>query len=119
MYVGGSEHAVAHLLYSRLWVKVLYDLGYLSFDEPFKKLINQGKITAESKFVYRVRNTNQFVSAGLKDQYEADPLHVDINIIDGSELDIEALKNGLRFCRCQLHIGRWEIYLWNGHREDE
>ncbi|QEC41972.1 leucine--tRNA ligase [Pseudobacter ginsenosidimutans] len=92
VYVGGSEHAVAHLLYSRLWVKVLHDLGYLGFDEPFKKLINQGKITAESKFVYRVRNTNQFVSAGLKDQYEADPLHVDINIVDGLELDIEAFK---------------------------
>jgi leucyl-tRNA synthetase len=92
VYVGGSEHAVAHLLYSRLWVKVLHDLGYLSFDEPFKKLINQGKITAESKFVYRVRNTNQFVSAGLKDQYEADPLHVDINIVDGTVLDIEAFK---------------------------
>lgn len=92
VYVGGSEHAVAHLLYARLWVKVLHDLGYLSFDEPFKKLINQGKITAESKFVYRVRNTNKFVSAGLKDQYEADPLHVDIHIVDGLELDIEAFR---------------------------
>ncbi|MBO9635642.1 MAG: leucine--tRNA ligase [Chitinophagaceae bacterium] len=92
VYVGGSEHAVAHLLYARLWVKVLHDLGYLSFDEPFKKLINQGKITAESKFVYRVRNTNKFVSAGLKDQYEADPLHVDINIVDGAVLDIEAFR---------------------------
>jgi leucyl-tRNA synthetase len=92
VYVGGSEHAVAHLLYSRLWVKVLHDLGYLSFDEPFKKLINQGKITAESKFVYRVRNTNQFVSLGLKDQYESDAMHVDINIVDGDVLDIEAFK---------------------------
>ncbi|WEK37428.1 MAG: leucine--tRNA ligase [Candidatus Pseudobacter hemicellulosilyticus] len=92
VYIGGSEHAVAHLLYSRLWVKVLHDLGYLSFDEPFKKLINQGKITGDSRFVYRVRNTHQFVSAGLKDQYEADQLHVDVNIVDGVILDTEAFK---------------------------
>jgi len=92
VYIGGAEHAVAHLLYSRLWVKILYDLGYLDFDEPFKKLINQGKITGDSRFVYRVRNSNMFVSAGLKDQYETDPLHVDVNIVDGLELDTEAFK---------------------------
>lgn len=92
VYIGGAEHAVAHLLYSRLWVKVLHDLGYLSFDEPFKKLINQGKITGDSRFVYRIRNTHQFVSAGLKDQYETDQLHVDVNIVDGLELDTEAFK---------------------------
>jgi leucyl-tRNA synthetase len=92
VYIGGSEHAVAHLLYSRLWVKVLHDLGYLNFDEPFKKLINQGKITGDSRFVYRVRGTNKFVSAGLKSQYEVDPLHVDISIVNGLELDTETFK---------------------------
>ncbi|MFZ9980687.1 MAG: leucine--tRNA ligase [Cyclobacteriaceae bacterium] len=92
VYIGGSEHAVAHLLYSRLWIKILHDLGYLSFDEPFKKLINQGKITGDSRFVYRVRGTHKFVSVGLKDQYPCDPLHVDVNIVSGLELDTEAFK---------------------------
>lgn len=89
VYVGGSEHAVAHLLYARLWVKLLYDLGYIGFDEPFKKLINQGKITGDSRFVYRVRGTRKFVSAGLKDQYETDPLHVDVRLVNGLELNLE------------------------------
>jgi leucyl-tRNA synthetase len=92
VYIGGSEHAVAHLLYSRLWVKVLHDLGYLNFDEPFKKLINQGKITGDSRFVYRVRGSNKFVSAGLKDNYETDALHVDVNIVNGMELDTDAFR---------------------------
>ena len=92
VYIGGAEHAVAHLLYARLWIKVLHDLGYLNFDEPFKKLINQGKITGDSRFVYRIRNTNKFVSAGLKDQYEVDALHVDVNIVDGLKLDTAAFK---------------------------
>ncbi len=89
VYIGGSEHAVAHLLYARLWVKILHDLGYVGFDEPFKKLINQGKITGDSRFVYRIRGTNKFVSAGLKDQYETDPLHVDISLVNGLELNRE------------------------------
>ncbi|HZY78123.1 MAG TPA: leucine--tRNA ligase [Cyclobacteriaceae bacterium] len=92
VYIGGSEHAVAHLLYARLWTKVLNDLGYLNFDEPFKKLINQGKITGDSRFVYRIRDTNKFVSFNLKDQYKADPLHVSISIVNGLELDTEAFK---------------------------
>jgi leucyl-tRNA synthetase len=92
VYIGGSEHAVAHLLYSRLWVKILHDLGYLNFDEPFRKLINQGKITGDSRFVYRVRGTNTFVSAGLINSYETDPLHVDVNIVNGLELDLEAFR---------------------------
>ena len=92
VYVGGSEHAVAHLLYARLWIKVLHDLGHLNFDEPFKKLINQGKITGDSRFVYRVRGTNKFVSAGLRDKYDTDPLHVDVNIVNGFELDVAAFK---------------------------
>ena len=89
VYIGGSEHAVAHLLYARLWVKILHDLGYLSFDEPFRKLINQGKITGDSRFVYRIRGTNKFVSSGLKDQYETDPLHVDVALVNGLELNLE------------------------------
>ncbi|HEX8038284.1 MAG TPA: leucine--tRNA ligase [Chryseosolibacter sp.] len=93
VYIGGSEHAVAHLLYSRLWVKVLYDLGYLGFDEPFRKLINQGKITGDSRYVYRIRGTNKFVSAGLKDQYETDPLRVDIKFVNGLELNREAFTH--------------------------
>jgi leucyl-tRNA synthetase len=92
VYVGGAEHAVAHLLYSRMWVKVLHDLGYLSYDEPFKKLINQGKIMGDSRFVYRIRGTNKFVSAGLRKNYETDELHVDINLVSGLELDTEAFK---------------------------
>lgn len=92
VYIGGSEHAVAHLLYSRLWTKILHDLGYLNFDEPFKKLINQGKITGDSRFVYRIRGTNKFVSSGLKDQYDTDPLHVDVNMVDGLELRTDAFK---------------------------
>ena len=92
VYIGGSEHAVAHLLYSRLWIKILHDLGYLNFDEPFKKLINQGKITGDSRFVYRVRGTNKFVSSGLKKDHQTDELHVDVNIVNGLELDTEAFK---------------------------
>ena len=92
LYVGGTEHAVGHLLYSRMWTKVMYDLGLISFDEPFKKLLNQGMIQGSSRFVYRVKGTNQFVSFGLKEKYETDPLHVDVNIVDGVELDMEAFK---------------------------
>ncbi|HEX8060961.1 MAG TPA: leucine--tRNA ligase [Cyclobacteriaceae bacterium] len=92
VYIGGAEHAVAHLLYSRLWVKVLHDLGYLDFDEPFKKLINQGMIVGESKFVYRERGTNRFISSGLKDKYDTDELHVWINLVNGNELDTEGFK---------------------------
>jgi leucyl-tRNA synthetase len=92
VYVGGTEHAVGHLLYSRMWTKALYDLGEIGFDEPYKKLINQGMIGGSSRLVYRVRGTNTFVSHGLKDQYETDALHVDVNIVDGIELDINAFK---------------------------
>jgi len=93
LYVGGTEHAVGHLLYSRMWTKALYDLGLITFDEPFKKLLNQGMIQGSSRFVYRIRGANKYVSVGLKDQHEVDELHVDVNIVDGLELDIEAFKN--------------------------
>ena len=92
LYVGGTEHAVGHLLYSRMWTKCLYDLGLINFDEPYKKLLNQGMIQGSSRFVYRVRGTNTYVSAGLKDQYDTDELRVDVNIVDGAELEIESFR---------------------------
>lgn len=92
LYIGGTEHAVGHLLYSRMWTKVLYDLGYIGFDEPFKKLVNQGMIQGSSRFVYRIQGSNKFVSHGLKSQYQTDPIHVDVNIVDGVELNTEAFK---------------------------
>jgi len=93
LYIGGTEHAVGHLLYSRMWTKVLYDLGHIGFDEPFKKLVNQGMIQGSSRFVYRVHGTNTFVSHGLKSAHETDAIHVDVNIVDGIELDIEAFRS--------------------------
>ena len=92
LYIGGTEHAVGHLLYSRMWTKALYDLGFIGYDEPFKKLLNQGMIQGSSRFVYRIQGTNKFVSAGLKSQYETNELHADVNFVDGVELDIEAFK---------------------------
>lgn len=92
VYVGGTEHAVGHLLYSRLWTKVLYDLGLIGFDEPYKKLVNQGMIQGSSRFVYRLKESNKFVSSGLKNNSVVNPLHVDVNIVDGVELEIEAFK---------------------------
>jgi leucyl-tRNA synthetase len=93
LYIGGTEHAVGHLLYSRMWTKCMFDLGLIGHDEPYRKLVNQGMIQGSSRFVYRIKGTNQFVSAGLKDQYETNPLHVDVNIVDGVVLDIEAFRN--------------------------
>jgi leucyl-tRNA synthetase len=92
LYIGGTEHAVGHLLYSRMWTKALYDLGHIGFDEPFKRLLNQGKIGGDSRLVYRIRGTQKFVSAGLKDSHETDELHVDVALVDGFDLDMEAFK---------------------------
>ena len=92
LYIGGTEHATGHLIYSRFWNKFLFDLGYVCEKEPFKKLINQGMIQGRSNFVYRVINTNTFVSYGLKDQYETTEIHVDVNIVRNDRLDIEAFK---------------------------
>ncbi|MFN4312675.1 MAG: leucine--tRNA ligase [Chitinophagaceae bacterium] len=92
LYIGGTEHAVGHLLYSRMWTKVLFDLGYIGHDEPYKRLVNQGMIQGSSRFVYRVHGSNLFVSAGLKEQYSTDQIHVDVNIVDGVELDINAFR---------------------------
>ena len=92
LYIGGTEHATGHLIYSRFWNKFLYDLGLVCEPEPFKKLINQGMIQGQSKFVYRIKNTNTFVSYGLKDQYDTTEIHVDVNIVSGDRLDTEAFR---------------------------
>lgn len=92
LYIGGSEHATGHLIYSRFWDKFLFDLGVSCADEPFLKLINQGMIQGRSNFVYRIKDTNTFVSAGLKDRYDVTPLHVDVNLVQNDVLDVEAFK---------------------------
>jgi len=92
VYIGGAEHAVGHLLYSRFWCKVLYDLGHISFDEPYKKLINQGMIQGSSRLVYRVKGENKFVSHGLVSDYETEALHVDVSLCNGIELNTEKFK---------------------------
>ena len=92
LYLGGSEHATGHLIYSRFWNKFLKDLGVSEVEEPFSKLINQGMIQGRSNFVYRIKDTNKFVSFGLKDQYDTTPIHVDVNIVSADVLDVEAFK---------------------------
>ena len=92
LYIGGTEHATGHLIYSRFWNKFLYDMGYVVEKEPFKKLINQGMIQGRSNFVYRIKNTNTFVSYGLKDQYDTTEIHVDVNIVTNDKLDMDAFK---------------------------
>ena len=98
LYVGGTEHATGHLIYSRFWNKFLFDCGVSCKEEPFQKLVNQGMIQGRSNFVYRINSDDHskapvFVSLGLKDQYEVTPIHVDVNIVHGDVLDIEAFKN--------------------------
>ena len=92
LYIGGAEHATGHLLYSRFWTKFLYDIGAVSIEEPFQKMINQGMIQGRSNFVYRVKGTNTFVSHGLKEQYETSAMHVDVNIVNNDQLNIEKFK---------------------------
>ncbi len=92
LYVGGTEHATGHLIYSRFWNKFLHDLGVSVKEEPFQKLVNQGMIQGRSNFVYRIKDTNTFVSLNLKDQYEVTPIHVDVNIVSNDILDVEAFK---------------------------
>ncbi len=93
LYIGGTEHATGHLIYSRFWNKFLYDLGYVCEPEPFKKLVNQGMIQGRSNFVYRIKDTNTFVSYNLRDQYDVTPIHVDVNIVNNDILDIDAFCN--------------------------
>lgn len=92
LYIGGTEHATGHLIYSRFWNKFLFDLGLICKDEPFQKLINQGMIQGRSNFVYRVIGTNQFVSYGLKDQYKTQEIHVDVNIVSNDILDLDKFR---------------------------
>ena len=92
LYIGGTEHATGHLIYSRFWNKFLFDLGAVCEDEPFRRLVNQGMIQGRSNFVYRIKNTNTFVSFGLKDQYDVQPIHVDVNIVSNDKLDLDAFK---------------------------
>lgn len=92
LYIGGTEHATGHLIYSRFWNKFLYDLGIVVEEEPFKKLINQGMIQGRSNFVYRIKDTNTFVSAGKKKDYNVTPIHVDVNIVKNDVLDTEAFR---------------------------
>ncbi len=92
LYVGGSEHATGHLIYSRFWNKFLFDMGVSVKEEPFQKLINQGMIQGRSNFVYRIKDTNTFVSLDKKDGYDVTPIHVDVNIVSGDILDVEAFK---------------------------
>ncbi len=92
LYVGGTEHATGHLIYSRFWNKFLYDLGVVCEEEPFRKLVNQGMIQGRSNFVYRIKDTNTFVSAGLKKDYDTTPIHVDVNIVSNDVLDTDAFR---------------------------
>ena len=92
LYIGGTEHATGHLIYSRFWNKFLYDLGYVVEPEPFKKLINQGMIQGRTNFVYRIKDTNTFVSYGLKDQYDTTPIRVDVNRVSNDVLDLDAFR---------------------------
>jgi leucyl-tRNA synthetase len=92
LYIGGSEHATGHLLYSRFWTKFLFDLGVVSIDEPFQKMINQGMIQGRSNFVYRLKGSNTFVSHGLKDQYDTSAMHVDVNIVHNDQLNLDKFK---------------------------
>ncbi|EON75022.1 Leucyl-tRNA synthetase [Lunatimonas lonarensis] len=93
LYIGGAEHATGHLLYSRFWTKFLFDRGFVSIEEPFSKMINQGMIQGRSNFVFRKKGTNTFISAGLRDEHETVPMHVDVNIVYNDQLDLEAFKN--------------------------
>ena len=92
LYVGGTEHATGHLIYSRFWNKFLYDYGYVCEAEPFRKLVNQGMIQGRSNFVYRIKDTNTFVSLNLKEKYDVTPIHVDVNIVHTDALDIEKFR---------------------------
>ncbi len=92
LYIGGSEHATGHLIYSRFWNKFLFDLGVSRKEEPFQKLVNQGMIQGRSNFVYRIKDSNTFVSLGLKDKYDTTPIHVDVNIVQNDVLDLDAFK---------------------------
>ncbi|MEJ6776353.1 MAG: leucine--tRNA ligase [Crocinitomicaceae bacterium] len=93
LYIGGSEHATGHLLYSRFWTKFLSDMGYVPFDEPFQKMINQGMILGRSSFAYRIKDTDKYVTASKRKEYDVTPIHVDISFVENDKLDMQAFKN--------------------------
>jgi leucyl-tRNA synthetase len=93
LYIGGTEHATGHLIYSRFWNKFLHDYGFSVKEEPFQKLVNQGMIQGRSNFVYRIKGTNKFVSYNLRKEYDVTPIHVNVNIVKNDVLDMEAFKN--------------------------
>ena len=93
LYIGGSEHATGHLLYSRFWTKFLSDMGYVPFDEPFQKMINQGMILGRSSFAYRIKDTDKYVTASKRKEYDVTPIHVNISFVENDKLDIQAFKN--------------------------
>ena len=95
LYIGGNEHATGHLLYARFWTKFLFDMGFIPFDEPFKKLINQGMILGRSSLIYRIKGENTFVTLSKKSDFETDPIHVDINLVSADKLHLSAFKNWL------------------------
>lgn len=95
LYIGGAEHATGHLLYARFWTKLLFDLGHIGFNEPFAKMINQGMILGRSSFVYRIKDSNTFVTAEKRKDHHTQRLHADISMVDGDSLDVEAFKNWL------------------------
>ncbi|MEM9834344.1 MAG: leucine--tRNA ligase [Bacteroidota bacterium] len=110
LYIGGTEHATGHLLYSRFWTKFLYDRNYVSVDEPYKKLINQGMIQGQSSIVYRVKGKNEFVSAGLIDNYDVTPIHVDVSLVTNDVLDTERFqqwREDLRYVTFVLEDGKY------------
>jgi leucyl-tRNA synthetase len=120
VYVGGAEHAVGHLLYSRMWCKALYDLGHIGFDEPYKKLLNQGMIQGNSRLVYRVKGQNTFVSHGLRSQYETDTLYTEYAFCDGLELDIEKFKQWKsEYQDAEFILEDGKVYLWFVGRKNE
>ncbi len=110
LYIGGSEHATGHLLYARFWTKFLFDLGYVSKQEPFKKLINQGMIQGTSCIIYRLNGSNKFISAVLKDKYETVPIHIDVNLVENNNVDLNKLRqwrNDFRESEFELENGKF------------
>ena len=113
LYIGGgAEHAVGHLLYSRFWTKFLYDRGFISFDEPFKKMINQGMILGRSSFVFRINGTNKFVTFEKRKEYETIRLNVDINLVNNDELNLELFKKSRKeYLDAEFILNAEEKYL--------
>ncbi len=119
LYIGGAEHAVGHLLYSRFWTKFLYDRDFISFDEPFKKMINQGMILGRSSFVYRIKGTNKFVSYDKRKEYKTTIINVDINLVENDELNLEGFKKSRKeYAKAEFVLNEKGKYLC-GHEVEK